>query len=141
MTSEDMGTPEPTGTPEPMAAPQPTGGGAAPLSADSKNWGMIAHLSSLVMLIGIPSLVGPLVVWLVRKDQDAWVGEHAREALNFNISVLIYSIVAGISIFFLVGIILLPAVLIAWLVLTIIAGIKASNGETYQYPFTIRLVN
>ncbi len=141
MTSEDMGTPEPTGTPEPMAAPQPTGGGATPLAADSKNWGMIAHLSSLVMLIGIPSLVGPLVVWLVRKDQDAWVGEHAREALNFNISVLIYSIVAGISIFFLVGIILLPAVLIAWLVLTIIAGIKASNGETYQYPFTIRLVN
>ncbi len=111
------------------------------MAADSKNWGMIAHLSSLVMLIGIPSLVGPLVVWLVRKDQDAWVGEHAREALNFNISVLIYSIVAGISIFFLVGIILLPAVLIAWLVLTIIAGIKASNGETYQYPFTIRLVN
>ncbi len=133
MTSEPTGTPESMGTP---SAPAPI----AP-SAETKNWAMLAHLSALVMLLGIPSLIGPLVVWLVRKDQDPWVGEHAREALNFNISILIYSIAAGISIFFLVGIVLLPAVLVAWLVLTIIAGIKAGNGENYQYPFTIRLVN
>ena len=97
-------------------------------------------LSAFVAFFGIPSLVGPLVMWLLRKD-DPWTEYHAKEALNFNISFLIYGVVAALSIILLVGLILLPAVLITWFVLVIRAAIRTSAGEYYRYPMTMRLVN
>lgn len=111
------------------------------ISADSRNWAMMSHLSAFVMLLGVPSVIGPLVAWLVKKDQDAFVADQAKEALNFNLSFLIYGLVAAVSLIVLVGFILLPALFIAWVVLVIQAAIKASNGEYYRYPFTLRLVN
>ena len=66
------------------------------LSSESRNWATFAHLSAFVMFLGIPSLIGPLVVWLAKKD-DPYVEAQAKEALNFNISMLIYAIAAGIS--------------------------------------------
>jgi uncharacterized Tic20 family protein len=110
------------------------------LTSESRNWATFAHLSAFVMFLGIPSLIGPLVVWLAKKD-DPYVEAQAKEALNFNISMLIYAIVAGISILLVIGIIALPAVFIAWFVLVIVAAIKAADGEDYRYPFTIRLVS
>jgi uncharacterized protein len=112
---------------------------AAP-TADARNKAVLSHLSAFVMLIGIPSLIGPLVAYLVWKD-DPFVVEQAKEALNFNISIAIYSIVAAFSLFLLVGFVLLPAVLIGWLVLTIVAAMNASNGVNYRYPLTIRFVS
>ena len=109
------------------------------VSKESQNWGTIAHLSALVMFVGVPSLVGPLIVWLAKKD-DPYVDAHAREALNFNISYLIYAIVAGISVLLLIGLLALPFVFIAWLVLVVVAGIRAANGEFYRYPLTIRFL-
>ena len=100
----------------------------------------MTHLSGLVGLFGIPSLLGPLADWLLKKDDPYVVGE-AIEALNFHISFLLYAIAAGISIIALVGVVLLPMVLVAWFVLTIVAAIRTSDGETYRYPFTIRFVN
>jgi uncharacterized Tic20 family protein len=114
---------------------------------DSRNWAMAAHLSALIGLIVGFSFLGPLVVYLVRKD-DAYVRQHAAEALNFNLSALIYAIVGGIvlvvSILLIVGIVLIPvaiAAAVAWLVLVIVAGIKAGRGEAYRYPLTIRFVS
>jgi uncharacterized protein len=121
------------------SAPQP--------SQDARNWSMLAHLSALVAIIGIPSFVGPLVVWLIRRDSDPISTEHAREALNFNISVLIYGVVAVILAIVTLGVGLLVVIPLAiviailWLVVTIVAAVKASNGEPYRYPITIRLVN
>ena len=112
----------------------------ATVSTESRNWATFAHLSAFVMFIGIPSLLGPLVVWLVKKD-DPFVEAQAKEALNFNISMLIYAIAAGISVLLLIGIIALPAVFVAWFVLVIVAAIRSADGEQYQYPFTIRLVS
>lgn len=109
-------------------------------TADARNKAVLSHLSAFVMLIGIPSLVGPLAAYLVWKD-DPYVVEQAKEALNFNISIAIYSIVAAFSLFLLVGFVLLPAVLIGWLVLTIVAAMNASNGVNYRYPLTIRFVS
>jgi uncharacterized Tic20 family protein len=108
--------------------------------ADSRNLAMLAHLSAFVGLFGVPSLVGPLVVWLLKKD-DPYIEAHAKDALNFNISFLIYGIVAAISIILLVGLLALPAVLVTWFVLVIVAAVKAGNGEDYEYPFTIRFVS
>lgn len=122
---------ETTTSPASVAAPQ--------ISADSRNLGMLAHLSAFVTFLGIPSLFGPLAVWLIKRD-DPFVEAQAKEALNFNLSFMIYGVVAAISIILLVGLIALPAVLIAWFVLVLVASARASNGETYRYPFTIRFV-
>ncbi len=110
------------------------------LSSDSRNWATFAHLSAFVMFLGIPSLLGPLVVWLAKKD-DPYVEAQAKEALNFNISMLIYAVAAGISVLLLIGLIALPAVFITWFVLVIVAAIRSADGEQYRYPFTIRLVS
>jgi uncharacterized Tic20 family protein len=110
------------------------------VSSESRNWGTFAHLSAFVMFLGVPSVLGPLVVWLAKKD-DPYVEAQAKEALNFNISMLIYAVAAGISIILLIGLIALPAVFITWFVLVIIAAIRSADGEQYRYPFTIRLVS
>jgi len=109
-------------------------------SRESRNWAVGAHLSAFVTLFGIPSLLGPLAVLLMRKG-DPYVEAQAKEALNFNISFFIYGAVAAISIVLLVGLIALPAVIVTWFVLVIVAAAAASRGEDYEYPFTIRFIS
>ncbi len=109
-------------------------------SSNSRNLAMLSHLSAFVAFVGIPSLVGPLVVWLLNRD-DPYVEAQAKDALNFNISFLLYGVVAAISIIVLIGIIALPAVVVTWFVLVIVASVKAANGENYRYPFTIQFVS
>jgi uncharacterized protein len=123
-------------------APAPATGG----DDATRMWALAAHLSALVSLaVGLP-FVGPLIVYLVKRD-DPFVRRHAAESLNFNLSVLIYAFVLGIVtvilMFVLVGFLLIPffAVLaIGWLVLVIMASVRASAGEEYRYPLTIRMV-
>ncbi|MFO7700004.1 MAG: DUF4870 domain-containing protein [Acidimicrobiia bacterium] len=110
------------------------------LSTESRNWGAIGHLSAFVQFIGIPSLVGPLVVWLMKKD-DPFAADQAKEALNFNISMAIYFVASLFAIIVLVGILLVPVVVISWFVLVIVGTIRASNGVTYRYPATIRFID
>lgn len=109
------------------------------ITSQTKNLGTLSHLSAFIMFLGIPSLFGPLAIWLFNRD-NPHVEYHAREALNFNISMGLYAIVSGFLILLIVGIFLLPIVLISWFALTILAAVKAANGEYYQYPFTIRFV-
>ncbi len=108
-------------------------------TAEEKNLAMLSHASAASALVGLP-VVGPLVMWLMQKDKGGFVEENAREALNMNISFLLWTIVASISVVVLIGFLLLPIVSIAWIVLVVIGAIKASNGETYKYPLTLRLV-
>jgi len=104
---------------------------------------MIAHLSALAGLVIGLNWLGPLIVYLVKKDEHPFIADQSREALNFNLSVFIYIIASAILIILVIGFLLLPAVAIAWLVLTIIAAVRANNGEAYRYPsfMTIRLVS
>ena len=113
---------------------------AIPITAESRNWAVIGHLSAFVQFIGIPAFVGPLAVWLIRKD-DPFATDQAKEALNFNLSIMIYGILAALAIILLVGLILLPIVLVAWFVLVIVAAINASNSTAYRYPLTIRFIS
>ena len=137
---------QPLGSPPPgYAAPTPGHGAAA--SSDSRQWSMFAHLSALLASIIGFAFLGPLVIFLVKGNEDPFVRDHAAEALNFNLSMLIYAIVGGIVtvvlIILVVGLLLIPvwlAAAVAWLVLTIIAAVKASRGEVYRYPLTIRFV-
>lgn len=109
-------------------------------TADEKTWGMIAHLSALVAsLVGFPFL-GPLIVWLTKGKESAWVEAQAKEALNFQITAFIALAISAVLTCAVIGIFLLPLVGLAALVLSIIGGIKANNGEMYRYPATLRLV-
>ena len=120
----------------------PAASGPAPTESE-RTWGMLAHLSALaglvVPLVGI--VLGPLAVWLVKRDESQFVAGHAKEALNFNISVLIGAIACTLLMLVFVGFLLGTALFIAWLVMLLIAAIRASEGHTYRYPFSLRLVN
>jgi uncharacterized Tic20 family protein len=109
---------------------------------DERTWGMIAHLSAFAVFV-FPfggNIIAPLIVWLARRDTSAFVEAEAREALNFNISVFLAWIVCGLLTFLLVGIPLGVILFLCWLVMTIIAAIKAAEGLGYRYPVSLRLV-
>jgi len=111
--------------------------GASP-SADDRTWGMLAHLSSLIaMALGGMTFLGPLIVWLVKKDQSPFVDDQGKEALNFQIAVMIVTLICMVTV---VGILVLPLVFIADIIFTIIGGMEANKGVAYRYPYTIRLI-
>lgn len=124
---------------DPTNAPAP--GPASPTETD-RTWAMLAHLSALAGLVVwlLGCVLGPLAVWIARRDQSAFVAEHAREALNFNITVVLAALVCMLLMLVFVGFILGAALFIVWLVLTLVAAIKASEGSVYRYPFSLRLV-
>lgn len=110
-------------------------------SAEERNWGLFAHLSALLgLVVPFGNILGPLVIWLVKRDRSAWVADQAKEALNFNITLTIAFLVALVLAFVLIGIPLLVAIGLFWLIMTIVAGIKASEGASYRYPLAVRLV-
>lgn len=108
---------------------------------DARNWAVGAHLAGLSSLVGIPGVIGVLVVWLIKKDDHPLVDQHGKEALNFQISLLIYAVISGVLVLLLVGLLLLGVVFIFGLVMPIIAAVKTSNGEDYRYPLTLRLIS
>ncbi|HEV3410637.1 MAG TPA: DUF4870 domain-containing protein [Chthoniobacterales bacterium] len=118
-------------------------------SSNVRMWCMFCHLSALLgLLFPFGNIIGPLVLWLVKRDESAEVAEHAKESLNFQISMTIYivglTVVAFILMFVLVGFLLIPIIALLGLadvVLVIIAAIKANDGQLYRYPLTIRLIN
>ena len=141
-------TPGPGNTDSP-----PSGSGGAPEAAgpadqetnkDARMWAMFCHLAGLAGMVipGIGCVIGPLVLWLIKKEEFPFVDEQGKEALNFQITMLIYGVVAGLLCFVCIGLLLAPALAIADLVLLIIAAIKANDGYHYRYPkyFIIRLI-
>jgi uncharacterized protein len=135
---------------ETLTPPPPPSG--AP-SAEERQWAMFAHLSALLGGIltsgwagSVGCFIGPLIIWLVKKDTMPFVDDQAKEALNFNITVAIVFFALFLLALFTLGfglVISIPLWIIigiAWLVFTIIAAIKANEGVAYRYPFTLRLV-
>lgn len=105
-------------------------------TANDKNLAVLTHLGGIFF-----GFIPALIVWLLKKDDSPFVGEQAREALNFQITVLIGYMAAWVLAFLLVGFVLLPIIYVGNLILCIIAAVQVSKGEEYQYPFTLRLIN
>ena len=106
---------------------------------DERMWGMLAHLSGLIaFLLGGLTFLGPLLVWLVKKDQSPFVADQGKEALNFQIAVLIVSLICTVTC---VGLIVLPVIIVGDIVLTVMAGMEANKGVYYRYPYTFRLIS
>jgi uncharacterized Tic20 family protein len=109
---------------------------------DEKTLGLVAHLGTLAGgVVPFGNIVLPLVLWQTQKDKSQYVSVHAKEALSFQITMTLAYIVAAIMIFIVVGIFLLIGLAIFSLVVTIIAAIKASNGEYYKYPINYEFIN
>jgi uncharacterized Tic20 family protein len=106
---------------------------------DERLWATLAHLSAFLGFVGIP-VIGPLVIFLIFGNRSQYVRHHSAEALNFNITMLGATIVSGLLILVVIGLILLPIIALTWFILTIVATIAANRGEWYRYPLTIRLV-
>src|SRR6185369_10161000 len=103
-----------------------------PSEQDVRTWCMLCHLAALAgYAVALGQLLGPLIVWLIKKDQMPAVDAHGKEAVNFHISCMIYAIVSFLLIFVCIGIVLLPAVAILNIVCTIVASVKASQGEFF----------
>jgi len=101
---------------------------------DERTWALLAHALSLV-----GSFVAPLVIWLVKKEESRFVADHALESLNFQITVGIAGFIAA-ALTCVGGFFLLPVIAVYALVMVILATLKASEGKSYQYPLTLRLV-
>jgi hypothetical protein len=113
-----------------------------PIDPKEQNmWGMFCHLAALAgYVIPFGNVIGPLVIWLIKKDEFPFVEQEGKEAINFQISIVIYTVVSAFLIFVIIGIFLLIAIGITNLVCIIIATVKTSDGQAYRYPFCIRFI-
>lgn len=114
----------------------------SPPSQDERTWGMLSHLAAFAGLV-VPfagAILGPLLVRVAWRDRSPFVAGHAREALNFNLSVVLACVVCWLLTFVFIGILLGVAVFCGWIALTILAAVRASEGLPYRYPLTLRLV-
>jgi uncharacterized Tic20 family protein len=124
-----------------MEAGEVSDPGRSQLTPDERSWGMLAHLSAFVgVILPCGNVLAPLLIWLARRERSAFVADQAREALNFNITVLVGVLVCYALTWILIGFLLFAVLGLTWLILTIVAAIRANEGVRYRYPFALRLV-
>ena len=107
-----------------------------PPSQDEKTVALLAHIGTF-----IGAWIVPLVIWLVKKDESDFIARHAKESLNFQISLMIYFVICMVLTFIIIGVFLAAAIGIAALIFIILATIAASGGKDYKYPMTIRFIS
>jgi uncharacterized protein len=119
-----------------------TSASAASPSAEERNWAAGCHLAALagLALWGFGFILGPLAVWLYKKDESSFVSDQGKEALNFQLTMFLAAIASGILVFVLIGIPMLILLCIFNFICIIMGAIKASEGVAYRYPFNLRLI-
>jgi len=121
-----------------------TEGGVAESSIprEARKWAMVCHLIALVGLLGngIGFLLGPLIVWLLKREDHPFVDVQGKEAVNFQITMLIAAVICGILALVVVGFALLFIVGLIMVILPIIAAVKSNDGVDYRYPFSVRFI-
>ena len=112
-------------------------------SADVRTWNVLCHASALLGFFfpWAGHIIAPLIVWLIKRGDSPEIDAHGKESINFQLSMLIYSMISGILCLILIGFALLAILHIVNVVLVIIASIRASEGKFYRYPITIRFLS
>jgi len=111
------------------------------LSKDERMWGMLCHISAFAFFIfPFGNIIGPLVIWLIKRDVYQFVNEQGKESLNFQISVTIYALAALLLSIILIGIPILIALFFFNFIMVVVAAIKANDGYHYRYPLSIELI-
>ena len=115
---------------------------SAEVNKEACMWAMFCHLAGLCVFVVpfVGNIVGPLILWQIKKDEYPFVGEQGKEAVNFQISMTIYGLISAVLSFVCIGFFLLAAVGVVDLVFLLIAAVKANNGQHYRYPLTIRFI-
>jgi uncharacterized Tic20 family protein len=115
---------------------------APSLSRETRKWAMLCHLIALVGLLGngVGFLLGPLVVWLLKKEDDPFIDEQGKEAVNFQITMFIAALICAPFVLVLIGILFLILIGLLMTILPIIGAIKANEGEHYRYPISFRFL-
>ena len=140
--AETPGDPVPPALQTPPYAPPPVGPPATVTESEARTFGMLAHLAAFSGFVvpGIGHILGPLLVWLLKKDEHPFVDDQGKESLNFQLSMSLYYIVSVILMFVLIGFLIFPALVVFSVVVTIMGAVKANNGERYRYPLNIRFI-
>ena len=110
------------------------------VSNDEKNWAMLCHLGGLVHFLPFGQIIVPMIIWMVKKEELPFVDDQGKEALNFQISMLIYYLICIPLIFIVIGIFLLAMLGLVNLILVILAAVKAQQGEAFRYPLSLNLI-
>lgn len=129
------------GEQQPAQPLTPKGPGEVSQDKSANTWAMLCHLAALAgFVIPFGNIIGPLVVWLVKKAEFSAVDTNGKESLNFQISVFIYALVGFLLCFVLIGIPLLMALAVFNIVMVILSAVKANNGQPVRYPLCIRFI-
>ncbi|KMN04045.1 DUF4870 domain-containing protein [Pseudomonas sp. FSL R10-1350] len=108
-------------------------------SREARQWAMFCHFAAFLgMWFPFGNLIGPLIIWQLKRESDPFIDEQGKESLNFQITVAIASAICYVLMFVLIGFVLLGLLFIGAVVLVVIAGVKANDGVAYRYPFTWR---
>jgi len=122
-----------------VTAPPPAPSGVP--SNEEKQWALFAHLSALIgYIIPFGSIIGPLIIWQVKKNEMPFVDDQGKEALNFQITMAIAALICIVLMLVLIGLLLIWIVGAVDLIFIVVAAISANNGQAYRYPFNLRLV-
>jgi uncharacterized Tic20 family protein len=122
-------------TSQPVDEAQPADAGQAAVGKDDTNMAMLCHILAI-----FTGFLGPLIIWLIKKDDSPYVDRQGKEALNFQLTILIAWVASGLLAMACIGFVLMPVVGIVDLVFCILAAVKSSRGEEYRYPVCIRFV-
>jgi uncharacterized protein len=125
-----------------LPTPPPVGGAAPAVFSNVRTWNILCHASALFgVFFHFPGhLLGPLIVWLAKRDDSPEIDAHGKESLNFQISMLIYNVIAAVFCLVLIGFAFLAVLWVLNAVFVIVASIQASDGKFYRYPITMRFI-
>ena len=108
---------------------------------DERNVAMLAHLCGFAgLIVPLGNIIAPLIIWLLHRDKSEFIADQALESLNFNITIILAGIACGLLIFVGIGILLGLALGIVWIIGTVLAAVRASEGQRYRHRFILRLV-
>ena len=126
----------------PTPPPLPGSPATSVSSSDVRIWNILCHASALLgVFLHFPGhLLGPLIVWLAKRDDSPEIDAHGKESLNFQISMLLYTLISAVFCLILIGFIFIAVLWVLNAVFVIIASIQASDGKFYRYPMTIRFI-
>ena len=115
---------------------------SAAIPREARKWAMICHIIALVGLLGngIGFVLGPLLVWMIKKEDHPFVDEQGKEAVNFQITMLLLLLLSALLTLLVIGFLLLPLVIIVATVFSVVGALKANEGVHYRYPFALRLI-
>lgn len=112
------------------------------VSSDERTWGILVHAAAFAgLLVPFGNILGPLVLWAIKRDDSEFVDANGKQAVNFQITWTVLVIVAALTVVIGIGVVILPLVAIVWLVLVVLAIVRTSENQVYEYPLTLEVLS